>query len=89
MLFAAGVLLSLVGWLWTVIRGFEVGLICALLNFFFPPLPQFIYCIYEKGLRQPTLLMVLGWVLSAYGGWHQIHGFMQHQVNSLGHGIAV
>jgi len=85
----AGFLLSLFGWLFSIWRGIQVGLLCALLNFFFPPLSQLIFCLYEKKIRTPTLLMFLGWGLMLYGGWATVHGFMLQQMSGGGHGIAV
>jgi hypothetical protein len=73
------------GWLWSIWRGFGVGIICGLLNFFFPPLSQLIFSLYEKRLRAPTLLMVFGMILSIYSAWHGIHEFLnRHQLPSGG-----
>jgi hypothetical protein len=85
----AGILLSLFGWLWSVWRGFRVSLLCGLLNFFFHPLSQLIFCLYEKSIRRPTLVMFIGWVLVFYSSWQDIHVYMQHQMQGSGHGIAV
>jgi hypothetical protein len=66
---AAGILIF-IGWIWSIINGFGVGLPCAILCFLFPPLAQFIFCIYEPKIRMPTLIMIIG---LAIGAWQGIH----------------
>lgn len=51
------------GWFWSIRAGIEVGLLCAALNFLFPPISQFIFCIYEQKMRIPTLVMIIGILL--------------------------
>lgn len=84
-----GILLVLSGWLWSVWRGFRVGLLCGLLNFFFCPLSQLIFCLYEKKIRQPTLMLFIGWALLTYSSWASIQGYMWQHMSGMGHGIAV
>jgi hypothetical protein len=85
MMIMAGFGLSLIGWVWSVWNGFGVGIICGLLNFFFPPLPQLIFSLYEKRLRAPTLLMFLGAALSVYSAWQDIRSYLnEHQLQPGG-----
>lgn len=69
----AGMFLWFVGWAWSVINGFRVGVLCAVLNFFFPPLSQLIFSLYEPKIRKPTLFMAIGMALVVWGairfGW--------------------
>lgn len=48
-----------------------VSLTCCLLCFLFTPVAQFIFCIYEPGVRPPTALMVLGAIILAFGQPHK------------------
>ena len=69
----AGAFLCFAGWVWSVINGFRVGLLCGTLNFFFFPLSQFIFSLYEPKIRKPLLFMVIGMGLMTWGlariGW--------------------
>ena len=52
--------LALVGWIWSIRAGISVGLLCAVLNFLFPPLAQMIFSAYEPEVRMPTVVLLLG-----------------------------
>ena len=56
-------ILVLIGWIWSVRAGVTVGLLCAVLNFAFPPLSQMIFSFYEPQVRLPTVVLLLGIVL--------------------------
>jgi hypothetical protein len=74
-MFLGGFVLWVVGWVWSVVNGFRVGLLCGGLNFFFPPLSQLIFSIYEPKIRKPALFMALGFALMTWSvlriGWHE------------------
>ncbi len=42
-------------WIWSVVRGLEVSVLCAALSFAFPPLAQVIFSVYEERLRAPMI----------------------------------
>ena len=48
----------LAAWIWSVARGIQVSLLCAVLNFVFPPVSQIIYAVYEEKMRAPLIFMV-------------------------------
>ena len=62
-------ILMIGAWIWSIIRGIQVSLLCAILNFFFPPLSQVIFAIYEERLRAPLLFIVVsgGLLIYLYG----------------------
>lgn len=49
-----------IGWVWSIISGFKVSILCAICNFLFPPLSQVIFAIYEDAMHTPLLLMIVG-----------------------------
>jgi len=53
-------LLILCSWIWSVARGIQVSLICAIANFIFPPVSQLIFSIYEDKMRAPLFFMAVG-----------------------------
>ncbi|MCD6060312.1 MAG: hypothetical protein K0S16_623 [Moraxellaceae bacterium] len=61
-------LLALVGWIWSIRAGISVGLLCAVLNFLFPPLAQMIFSAYEPEVRVPTVVLLVGLALMALNG---------------------
>lgn len=60
--------LALVGWIWSIRAGISVGLLCAVLNFLFPPLAQMIFSAYEPEVRVPTVVLLLGLALMVLTG---------------------
>lgn len=48
----------LIAWPWSVIKALNTGILAAVLCFFFPPLAQVIFSIYEEHLRSVTIVMV-------------------------------
>ncbi|WP_444995862.1 hypothetical protein [Aliikangiella sp. IMCC44359] len=50
-------------WIWSIVRGIQVSIYCAILNFLFPPISQIIFAIYEKNMRMPLMLMIGGFIL--------------------------
>lgn len=78
-------LLLVWSWLWTVWRGFGIGILCGVLNFFFPPLSQLIFSLYEKRMRLPTLLMFASFVLLSYAIYRELHfDFLQEMYGHSG-----
>ncbi|UTW46101.1 hypothetical protein KFE80_04180 [bacterium SCSIO 12696] len=63
-----GTVLMLGGWLWSVIGGVQVSILCAILNFVFPPLSQIIYSVYEQPMRMPLIVMIAGIVVLYFAG---------------------
>jgi hypothetical protein len=53
-------LVVIVSWIWSVARGIQVSILCAALNFIFPPVSQIIFAVYEEKMRTPLLLMAVG-----------------------------
>lgn len=47
-------------WIWSIVRGVQVSIYCAILNFLFPPISQIIFAIYEESMRMPLMLMIVG-----------------------------
>lgn len=41
-------------WIWSIVKGLKVSVVCAALNFFFPPISQIIFSVYEEELRFVT-----------------------------------
>lgn len=41
-------------WIWSIVKGLKISVVCAVLNFFFPPLSQIIFSVYEEELRFVT-----------------------------------
>lgn len=50
-------ILGISAWIWSLIRGYEISLLCCVLNFFFPPLSQIIYSVLDERMRIPLLAM--------------------------------
>lgn len=48
----------LIAWLWSVVKALNTSILAAVLCFFFPPLAQVIFSIYEDELRKVTLVLV-------------------------------
>jgi len=59
------IILFVVFWIWSIIRGLEVSVLCAILSFAFPPIAQVIYSVYEEKLRAP-MFCLLGCTLVFY-----------------------
>ena len=51
-------ILFLVAWLYTVIVGFKIGLLCGLASIFFTPIAQCIISIFEEDMRVPFMLLL-------------------------------
>jgi len=51
-------LAMIVVWIWSVARGIQVSLLCAILNFLFPPISQGAFAIYEEKMRAPFFLIL-------------------------------
>ena len=56
-------LVFFVAWIWSIFLGYKVSLICAALNFFFPPISQVVFSIYEKSLHGVTIVLVISSIL--------------------------
>lgn len=54
--------LVVIAWFWSIIRGIQVSALCVICNFFFPPLSQLIFAIYEDNMKGPLILMSIGFV---------------------------
>ncbi|UTW06245.1 hypothetical protein [Pseudomonas benzenivorans] len=68
----AGFLLALVGFIWSVARGIQVSVLCAVLNFILPPISQLIFAAQEPTMRSPFLVIVIGLGLMYLGGGLQL-----------------
>lgn len=55
-------------WIWSVAKGVQVSLLCAVLNFLFPPISQLVYSIYEESMRGPLFTLL------AFGGLFWLTG---------------
>lgn len=49
-----------IGWIWSLVRGLKVSVLCLICNFLFVPISQIIFAIYEEKLRPPLLLIAVG-----------------------------
>ncbi|WP_337055904.1 hypothetical protein [Pseudomonas sp. USHLN015] len=63
-----GFFLALAGWIWSVARGIQVSMLCAVFNFIFPPISQIIFAVNEPVQRSPLLIMAAGLGLMYLGG---------------------
>jgi len=52
-------------YIWTIVAGFQISALAGVLNFFFPPLSQVIYSIFEEDMRLPTICLVAAMAISA------------------------
>ncbi len=48
------IIIFVMAWIWSIVKGLNVSVMCAALNFFFPPISQIIFSIYEEDLRYVT-----------------------------------
>jgi hypothetical protein len=56
------IILGVGAWIWSITTGLQkVSVLCAVLNFVFPPLSQLVFSINNKELRAPFFLMVGVW----------------------------
>jgi hypothetical protein len=63
-----GSLIALIGWIWLVVLGFQVGgALWGILNIFFQPITGLIFCIMNKTGWMQFAMMIIGYVL-AIGG---------------------
>jgi len=53
------ILVFIVTWIWSIVVGLQVSVLCAVLSFFFPPIAQVIFSIYEESLRGPMIILVI------------------------------
>jgi hypothetical protein len=57
------IILGVGAWVWSITTGLQkVSVLCAVLNFVFPPLSQIVFSINNKELRSPLFLMVGAWI---------------------------
>lgn len=65
-----GGILALVGWIWLIIVGFQVGgILWGILNIFLQPITGLIFCIVKKAGWTPFIIMIVGIVLAfGFGG---------------------
>lgn len=64
-----GGLLALIGWIWLVIVGFQVGgVLWGILNILLQPITGLIFCIVKKAGWIPFILMIVGVVLAVGSG---------------------
>jgi hypothetical protein len=47
-------------WVWSIVRGYEISLVCAVLNFLFPPFSQMFFALQQKTMRTPLFCMLIG-----------------------------
>ena len=63
-----GVLISLIGWIWLVVIGFQKGgALWGILIIFFSWIAGLIFCIMNKTGWLPLILMIIGGVISGIG----------------------
>ncbi len=59
-----GVLITLIGYIWLIITGFQVGgTMWGVLNIFFQPITGIVFCVMHKTGWIPLVLMILGNIL--------------------------
>ena len=63
-----GFLILFIAWIWSVAKGIQVSLLCSALNFFFPPISQAVYAIYEDDMRGPFTGLAIGIVILFFTG---------------------
>ncbi|AZZ90366.1 hypothetical protein EUZ85_06395 [Hahella sp. KA22] len=66
-------IIFIIGYIMSLIKGFQVSFVCLLLNFFFPPIAQGIFAIYEPEMRTPLYLMLGSIVLAVIGGGVEVN----------------
>lgn len=52
------ILIFILVWIWSIVKGLSISVACAALNFFFPPISQIIFSIYEEELRLVTFVLI-------------------------------
>jgi len=57
------IIIFIMAWIWSIVKGLQVSVVCATLNFFFPPISQVIFSVYEEELRFVTGTLVLSMAL--------------------------
>ncbi len=45
-------------WILSVVQGLKVSVTCGVLSFFFMPIAQLIFCIYEESMRGITMVLI-------------------------------
>jgi hypothetical protein len=65
-----GSLVFLIGWIWLIVVGFQVGgVLWGILNIFFQPVTGLIFCIVKKAGWTPFILMIIGIIMVfGFGG---------------------
>ncbi len=62
------IIIFVMAWIWSIVKGLNVSVACAALNFFFPPISQIIFCIYEEELRAVTGALIVSLALMYWVG---------------------
>ena len=57
------IIIFVMAWIWSIIKGLNASVLCAVLNFFFPPISQIIFSIYEEELRGVTVVLSICLIL--------------------------
>lgn len=63
-----GTLITLIGYIWLIITGFQVGgALWGVLNIFFQPITGIIFCVMHKTGWIPLVLLILGNIITIGG----------------------
>lgn len=70
-----GALVFIVGWIWLIVTGFQVGgILWGILNIFFQPITGLVFVLVKKAGWTPFILMIVGLVLTVgFGGLGSVY----------------